>query len=144
MAVSLACRARWVSARFAQREKHDIARLRRMLQWAEHDSCLTKHLLDYFGETRNDCGHCSHCEGIPARPLPPARYASPSEAEAGPLRDLRAEGHDALATPRQLARFLCGIASPATTRAKLRRHNMFGMFESVPFQEVLAFVERQA
>ncbi len=132
-----------LSARFAQREKHDIARLRRMLQWAEHDGCLTKHLLDYFGETRDDCGHCARCEGVPARPLPPARYASPGKAEADPLRDLRAEGHDALATPRQLARFLCGIASPATTRAKLRTHAQFGTFQSVPFQEVLSFVERQ-
>ena len=70
--------------------------------------------------------------------------ARPVEAEAGLLRQLRAESHDALATPRQLARFLCGIASPATTRAKLRTHALFGAFESVPFQEVLAFVERQA
>ena len=83
------------------------------------------------------------CEGVRARPLPPARYVPPGEAEAGPLRQLRAEGHDALATPRQLARFLCGIASPATTRAKLRTHALFGAFESVPFQEVLSFVERQ-
>ena len=133
-----------LSARFAQREEHDIARVRRMLQWAEHDGCLTKYLLDYFGETRGDCGHCARCEGVPARPLPPARYASPGEAEADPLRHLRAERHDALAAPRQLARFLCGIASPATTRAKLRAHGMFGRFQSVPFQEVLAFVERQA
>ena len=80
---------------------------------------------------------------IAAVPLE-APGAPPGKAEAGPLRHLRAEDHDALATPRQLARFLCGIASPATTRAKLRTHNMFGMFESVPFQEVLAFVERQA
>ena len=131
-----------LGARFAQREEHDISRLRRMCEWAEHDGCLTRYLLDYFGETRDDCGHCSRCAGVRAQPLPPARYAAPGEAEAEQLRRLRAEGHAALATPRQLARFLCGIASPATTRAKLRGHHMFGMFESVPFQEVLTFVER--
>ncbi len=133
-----------ISARFAQREEHDIARIRRMLQWAEHDGCLTKHLLNYFGETRSDCGHCARCEGSPARPLPPARYASPGPAKADLLRRLRAEGHHALATPRQLTRFLCGITSPATTRAKLRKHALFGTFDSVPFQEVLTFVERHA
>ncbi len=133
-----------ISARFTQREEHDIARIRRMLQWAEHDGCLTQHLLNYFGETRTDCGHCARCEGSAARPLPPARYASPDPAKADLLRSLRAEGHDALATPRQLTRFLCGIASPATTRAKLRKHALFGAFDSVPFQEVLTFVERHA
>ncbi|MCK4342392.1 MAG: RecQ family ATP-dependent DNA helicase [Phycisphaerae bacterium] len=133
-----------LSARFTRREEHDIARIHRMLQWAEHDGCLTKHLLDYFGETRGDCGHCARCEGVPARPLPPARYVVPGEAEAGPLRNLRAEGRDALATPRQLTRFLCGITSPATTRAKLRAHALFGALKSVPFREVLAFVERPA
>ena len=57
---------------------------------------------------------------------------------------MKGEEHAALASPRQLARFLCGIASPATTRARLRRHAMFGRFDSVPFYEVLEFVEGHA
>jgi len=134
--------AETLSARFARREEHDIARIRRVLAWAQHDGCLTKHLLEYFGEKREDCGHCVRCQGVPARPLPPAHYNSLGEEEVAALRGLRAEGHEALATPRQLARFLCGIASPATTRAKLRAHRMFGAFPSVPFREVLTFVER--
>jgi hypothetical protein len=41
--------------------------------------------------------------------------------------DLISEGHESIGTPRQLARFLCGITSPATTRAKLRQAtNLFG------------------
>jgi ATP-dependent DNA helicase RecQ len=66
------------------------------------------------------------------------------EREAARLRKLRAEKHAALATPRQLARFLCGLSSPATTRAKLRKHADFGLMESTPFSEVLAFVEHCA
>ena len=138
----LASLAENLSARFVRREELDIARTRRMLRWASHDGCLTRHLLDYFGETRDDCGHCARCEGSPAQPLPPAQYTGPGEAEIGSLKNLCAEGHQALATPRQLARFLCGIASPATTRAKLRGHGMFGVFQSVPFQEVLDFVRQ--
>ncbi len=39
-----------LNARFARREAQDIARVGRMLEWAEHGGCLTKHLLGYFGE----------------------------------------------------------------------------------------------
>jgi ATP-dependent DNA helicase RecQ len=50
------------------------------------------------------------------------------------------EGHDALRSPRQLARFLCGITSPATTRAKLRKNGMFAAYDSFPFKKVLHLV----
>jgi len=130
-----------LSERFRRREEQDIARVRHVLELAEHDGCLTQRLLAYFGENRQPCGHCGRCEGQPARPLPPARYVPPNEADWEALHRLEAEGHEALSTPRQLARFLCGLGSPATTRARLRAHPMFGRFASVPFHEVLAFVQ---
>ncbi len=133
-----------MTARFARREEHDIARIRRVCAWAEHDGCLTQYLLDYFGEARGDCGHCSRCDGETARPLPATRRSSPGEQEVARLKELCAEGHDALAAPRQLARFLCGLSSPATTRAKLRGHRSFGLLGSTPFSEVLTFVEQHA
>ena len=55
---------------------------------------------------------------------------------------LRAEKHEALRTPRQLARFLCGISSPATTRAKLRKRPEFGQWSHIRFADVLALAER--
>jgi ATP-dependent DNA helicase RecQ len=128
-------------ARFARREEQDIVRIRRVLTLAEQPECITRHLLDYFGETHADCGHCSRCAGVRAEPLPPPRYDPPRDSDIAALRDLRAEGHEALRTARQLTRFLCGLSSPATTRAKLRQHPMFGIFDSVPFQEVLRLVE---
>jgi len=133
-----------MTARFARREEHDIARIRRVCAWAEHDGCLTKHLLGYFGEARDDCGHCSRCDGEASRPLPAARRTPPGEQEAARLHELRGEGHDALVMTRQLARFLCGLSSPAATRAKLRGHHTFGLLESTPFSEVLTFVEQHA
>jgi ATP-dependent DNA helicase RecQ len=48
----------------------------------------------------------------------------------------------ALAAPRQLARFLCGITSPATTRAKLTRNPAFGLLSEVPFDQVLTIADR--
>ena len=58
------------------------------------------------------------------------------------VRSLRGEGHEALAAPRQIARFLCGLPSPSA-RGKLTKHELFGALAGVPFRDVLAFVERQ-
>jgi ATP-dependent DNA helicase RecQ len=138
-----------LTARFVRREEHDIARIRSVCAWAEEPGCLTARLLHYFGEERHDCGHCCRCEGQakcgtgfqPVR-LPATQRKLLGETEVARLRALRAEKHAALATPRQLARFLCGLSSPATTRAKLRSHADFGLLESTPFSEVLAFIEQ--
>jgi ATP-dependent DNA helicase RecQ len=62
--------------------------------------------------------------------------------DASLIRRLRAERHEALRSPRQLARFLCGISSPATSRAKLRTRPEFGQWDGVPFADVLALAER--
>ncbi len=137
----LAQLCRELAEKFQHRERQDIDRVRRMLALAEHDGCLTQFLLSYFGESRDTCGHCGRCEGVAASPLPPARYKPPGESAAGRLRALRGERHGALAASRQLTRFLCGLSSPATTKARLRKHPMFGVFASVPFHEVAAFVE---
>jgi len=126
--------------RFVRREEHDIARIRRVLRYAETPGCLTRHVLDYFGESHDDCGHCSRCAGVAAQPLPPPSYHPPSEASRADINRLRSEDHPSLRTGRQLARFLCGISSPGTTRDKLRQHPLFGHFETVPFQQVLQFV----
>jgi len=60
------------------------------------------------------------------------------------LKPLLAERHEALAAPRQLARFLCGIPSPSVSRARLGSHALFGLLSDVPFQQVLTWVEGEA
>jgi hypothetical protein len=42
------------------------------------------------------------------------------------------------ATKQMAARFLCGLSSPALTKTKLSRHELFGIFENRRFAEVLA------
>ncbi len=44
---------------------------------------------------------------------------------------------EALGETRQSARFLCGLTSPALTRAKLSRHPLFASLETHRFQQVL-------
>ena len=60
------------------------------------------------------------------------------------LPSLRAQHRIALATPRQVTRLLCGLSSPALSKAKLTRHALFGTLEIIPFARVLAAVESNA
>ncbi len=127
--------------RFLQREQHDIARVHSVVSMAESDGCLTAYLLSYFGEQRSACGHCIRCDGQAAQRLARSSHDFDADTDVEVIRRLRAEQHSALSTPRQLARFLCGISSPATTRAKLRARPEFGQWAHLSFAEVLALAE---
>lgn len=127
--------------KFELREQQDIARIHRIIELVESPNCLTQTLLNYFGEQRGPCGHCDRCQGVVARPLPPTT-TSLTESDRQTITRVAAERHKALASPRQLTRFLCGIASPATSKAKLRSHTEFGRLERVPFGEVLKACEQ--
>ncbi len=128
---------------FSRRETQDIKRLEQVLNFARHDSCLARYLLSYFGEDLDrNCGHCTSCLENHPRTLPRTSPATLGAAEAEVVRQLQAEAHAALAHPRQMTRFLCGLTSPAATRARLNRHPFFGCLSEAPFQDVLAFVDR--
>jgi ATP-dependent DNA helicase RecQ len=123
--------------RFATREGSDIARVRRMAEWVGGAGCLVRRLLAYFGEDLGaDCGHCGGCDGdAPARLVrPPVACEWPG----GELAELCAAQTRALGAPRQVARFLCGLSSPAISAAKLTRHPLYGALAEVPFAQVLA------
>ena len=130
-----------LTQRFVTRESRDLARLAEVLSFASHQGCKTRKLLDYFGEPlAADCGHCGWCRRHRPGALPPPSHTPPGEAEEKLVADLRAENHAALAAPRQLARFLCGIASPGLSRAKLTKHAHYGALTGVPFRDVLHLV----
>jgi len=142
---------------FAAREARDVERLQGVLDFAGHRGCLTRRLLHYFGEELGDvrgdeppvgCGSCTSCEeetpaasrdtprNIPASAVPPI-----TAEQISAVRALIAESHSSLGSPRQLARFLCGLTSPATTRERLGRHAAFGLLARVPFAAVLTQAE---
>jgi ATP-dependent DNA helicase RecQ len=141
---------------FADRERRDLERLQGVLDFAAHRGCLTRRLLQYFGEESGDeavgaCGTCTSCqEGVPAaaesggvapREIPASAALPISSEQAASVRSLVAEGRPSLRTPRQLARFLCGLTSPATTRERLGKHAAFGLLARVPFADVLSEAE---
>ena len=126
--------------RFLTREQNDIARIHNVIDLVESAGCLTQTLLEYFGEDREPCGHCDRCAGTEARQVAATPHAL-TDADRAAIERVAGEQHPALATSRQLARFLCGVSSPATTRAKLRGHASFGQLVHLPFAEVMAACE---
>ena len=134
--------ATWLHGLFIQRERLDLERLERIVAFASDPKCSTKHLLGYFGERLSSpCGHCGHCLGESTPKLPQSQEKEITLVDLEQIQSLRAEGHAALRGKRALARFLCGISSPATTRDRLTRHDAFGLLEEVPFLKVLEQVE---
>ena len=128
--------------KFQVREQSDLARLRLVLNLSAHRGCLTGYLTKHFGETLlQPCGHCDRCRGIPARTIKRPKIRRVVDEEIAAVRALVDEKHAALNTPRQLAKFLCGMASPAVVRARLTRKHAFALLADLPFSEVLAIAE---
>ncbi|NJM36799.1 MAG: RecQ family ATP-dependent DNA helicase [Akkermansiaceae bacterium] len=128
--------------RFQSREQADLMRLNHVLDLSSHRGCLTNYLTKHFGENLEaPCGHCDRCRGVPAKKIKRPKPRGATDAELQAVKELNEEKHAALATPRQLARFLCGMSSPAANRAKLSRHSSFGLLAELPFTEVLVISE---
>jgi ATP-dependent DNA helicase RecQ len=130
--------------RFARRERAETARIQNVLSLVTHDGCQVCSLVGYFGEMRAaPCGHCSYCLTGRAQRLSQPEPKPPIETSvsADALAALRITHSDALGAPRQQARFLTGITSPATTRAKLTKDQLFGSLAERRFADVLAWCE---
>ncbi|TVR17261.1 MAG: RecQ family ATP-dependent DNA helicase, partial [Planctomycetota bacterium] len=124
--------------RFQEFEQREINRIHAMLAYAKEEQCLTGHLLRYFGKDIAHCGHCGPCLGEAAIVLPPRRSAAMPGDIQGALADLVRAHPKALGRPRQRARFLCGLTSPATSATRgLRSNPLFGRCREVPFATVL-------
>ncbi len=126
---------------FAQREARDIQRIHSVLGFINNPDCLSRQLMQYFGEAdASACGMCSHCRAqeqhqeqhkdtrlnlAQTLPLTPEQQLL--------ISSVKKESHPALQQPRQLARFLCGLPSPATSRARLKSHPAFGALAGISF-----------
>ena len=124
--------------RFEASEAGEIERLNLGVDLCESKECLQRQLVNYFGDKTEPCGRCGGCRGEhDGGPLPRSHRVEIDLEMAELIRSAHAEQHPALRQPRQLARFLCGLSSPATTRARLQRDERFGALAEVPFEEVL-------
>ncbi|HEY2372282.1 MAG TPA: RecQ family ATP-dependent DNA helicase [Gaiellaceae bacterium] len=128
-----------LAERFKRREQSEAERIERVVALVEHDGCQVQALVGYFGEARDEpCGHCSYCLAGSAQSLPELSETPKVALDRAILDELIVEYPTALGTARQRARFLCGLSSPATTKAKLSRHALFGTLAEHRFADVLA------
>jgi ATP-dependent DNA helicase RecQ len=130
--------------RFARREASELSRIQDVLNLVEHPGCQTNALVGYFGEVRPEpCGHCSFCLSGKAATLPPAPPAPNFDeiVDRSEVEALRLGYAEVFATPRQVARFLCGLSSPAVSKARLGRHPLFARLDEQRFSDVLAWCE---
>jgi ATP-dependent DNA helicase RecQ len=68
--------------------------------------------------------------------LPPRLAAELDEAVLRRVAAVRRENAEALNDPIAMARFLCGVSSPALARKRLSGHPLFGALTHVPFEVV--------
>lgn len=128
--------------RMLRREAAEIDRLGQVLALAAGEGCRSAALAAHFGETLAEpCGHCSGCRGEGGVTI--ERRNPPIPPDLGTELESLLEGEAQLATPRALARFLCGVTTPKLGRAGLGRHRLFGRLERMPFREVLAWAENR-
>jgi ATP-dependent DNA helicase RecQ len=122
---------------FVQRESRDITRIHSILTYANNPKCLSQQLIEYFGEAASPCGICNHCRAQSVTPVAELERAPLSQLQVELIQQLKSEGYLQLQHPRQLARFLCGLPSPATSRSSLKSNSAFGALTKAAFPVVL-------
>ena len=140
---------------FQRRENSDLQRLQGVVTHALKPSCLYASLLDHFGEEMESCGHCSRCHGhAPPPNLPSSAPPDLTDEDFNLIQNLVNLKQPGLRTPRALARFLCGMTSPATTyswhlpdgarrKQRLISHDAYSLLELHPFESILKICEAQ-
>ncbi len=125
--------------RMEKREGEEVRRLDGAFGLAKATECLAAMLSQHFGETlAKPCGHCTSCQGEGNFIIPPIAARNVGTSATSAVATLAKKYPDQLATPRDRARFLCGMSSPGFVRSRLSRDASFGICEGVPYQTVLA------
>ncbi len=122
-----------------ERQEREIQRLQQVVDWIGLAQCQTSALCERFDQPlEKDCGHCGYCEngcGVVLNELANKAVAS---AVIEAARELQSEKPEVLATNTDVARVLCGLSSPAISKAKLAKHDLFGSCSEIAFATVLA------
>jgi ATP-dependent DNA helicase RecQ len=125
--------------RLTKREHSEVARLDGIFDLVKAQSCQAATLSQHFGESLSEpCGQCSACVGDGPYKIPDPKSRPLGSSVQRVIENLIRQYPDHFAGPRDQARFLCGLSSPAMIRAKLTRHESYGVCSGIPFPDVLA------
>ena len=128
--------------RMQQRETSGISRIDQIFEFAAATECQASNLSAHFGQPLDaNCGNCSFCIGegvgdMDSLTVSGASAKLPSNVTSC-IGDLVKEHKEVLSSERAIARFLCGLTSPALTRAKLSKHDLFGSCSEISFGKVM-------
>jgi ATP-dependent DNA helicase RecQ len=123
---------------FTQKESNEIKRIHRMVAFFESRTCISRQLAGYFGEKleKEHCGHCSFCKNEKIELKTTARLKPLAEMDVDALTGEFCRALEESATAMNIAKFLCGIYTPAFSRLKVKAMPHFGALERYPFAEV--------
>jgi ATP-dependent DNA helicase RecQ len=125
--------------RLTVREVAEVSRMDEIFDLAKAQSCQAAALSQHFGESLDEpCGQCSSCTGDGPHVIPAPKSRPIGSSVQRVIDELTQQYPDHFTTPRDQARFLCGLSSPAMIRAKLTRNESYGVCSGIPFPEVLA------
>ncbi len=128
---------------FVQKESREIERIHNMIAFFESDSCISRKLAGYFGESikKNNCGHCSFCaNGTGISFTETARAPVGAAYNASEVKNRIMEKTGADLSLQNMTKLLCGIQTPLFFKLKVKSMPEFGLFESYSFKEVQAWL----
>ncbi|WP_425642492.1 RecQ family ATP-dependent DNA helicase [Marinomonas gallaica] len=126
-----------------QKQTSEIERIATMIRFFELDRCLNRNLARYFGDQNapEHCGHCSVCRGNvlsfeknSVNQVIDSLGSDIQIAKTWLLQKLP----QAQVTPVLMTRFLVGLTQPIFTKLKARQQPVFGKYEEMAYEEVLA------
>ncbi len=124
--------------KFQANQTSEISRLEAVIVAATTRSCIPIKLIKYFGDNlKHQCGFCSSCIGekrarrLPSRPIP-----IPTLEDIQLIKDAYENHKTQLSTASRLARFCCGINSPAIWHSRLYKKEEYGALNHLPFSEI--------
>ena len=125
------------------RERRELDRLDQIVQLIELQDCQVARLCSHFGKPlADDCGHCSWCLNRTPQTVGERRDVNISERELATLREVSDGLSEQLQSRVGMARFLCGLSSPAISRARLHGDPRFGRLEHLPYRTILEALQR--
>ena len=128
---------------FVKREQFEIERIQQMIRFFETSPCLSAGLSKYYGEKLNaTCGFCSSCRSRTPLPFKGEYENQLVQLDYNELTSELLETMDPPITPWQITRFLCGITTPRTAKARVGRLDHYGFLSTTPYKDVLDWVNK--
>ena len=117
-----------------------------MIKFFESDTCISKQLVEYFGESFEigQCGHCSFCKSGKTTLRDTTQLKLLSQFEYNEITHEFIQSIGEGFSDVNLTKFLCGIHTPAFSKQKIKKLQYYGILENYSFLEVKDWVAAES